>query len=66
MIRAQVLKHVLGASEGQKRGSKGNVKREETAKGAMEKIENVGVIEKKEVRRDCSGFEPGFYVNSVF
>ena len=47
MIRAQILKYLPGAREGEGGGSKGTVRR-----GAMEKSKYVRVFEGKEVRRD--------------
>ena len=51
MVRAQVLKHLPGARK-DKRGCKGDVRREATAGGAMEKGGCVRVIEGEKVRRD--------------
>ena len=47
MIRAQALKHLPGASEGEGGGRKGDVRGE-----AMKKSRCVRVIEGEEVRRD--------------
>ena len=47
MIRTQVLKHLPAAREGEREGSKGDVKR-----GAMKKSRYVRIIEGEEVRRD--------------
>ena len=47
MIRTQVLKHLPGAREGGRGGSKGDVRG-----GEMEKSRYVWVIEEKEVRED--------------
>ena len=47
MIRAQELKHLLGAREGERGGNKGDVR-----KGAMEKSWRVKVIGGKKVRGD--------------
>ena len=52
MIRAQVLKHLPGAGKGERGGSKGNVREEATAIGAMEKGRCDRVVEEEEVRRD--------------
>ena len=52
MIKAQVLKHLQGAREGERGGSKENVRRGATTSGAMEKSWRVGVIEQKEIRGD--------------
>ena len=46
MIRTQVLKDLPGARQGERRGSKGDVRG-----GAMEKSSYIRVIEGKEVRR---------------
>ena len=51
MIRTQVLKHLPGAREGERGGSKEDVKGEATARRAMEKSKYVRAIE-KEVRED--------------
>ena len=51
VVRTQVLKHLPGARKG-KRGSKGDVRRGATTRGAMEKGGCVRVIEREEVRRD--------------
>ena len=47
MIRTQVLKHLPGAREGERGGSKENVRR-----GAMEKSRYVSVVEGEEFRKD--------------
>ena len=47
-----MLKHLLEASKGKRRGSKENVRRGATARGAMEKGGCVRVIEGEKVRRD--------------
>ena len=47
MIRTQILKHLPEAGEGERGGSKGNVRGR-----AMEKGGYVGIIEGEEVRRD--------------
>ena len=52
MLRAQVLKHLPGARKGKREGSKGDVSRGATARGAMENGGCVRVIEREEVRRD--------------
>ena len=52
MVRTQVLKHLSTARKGKRGGSKGNVRREVTASGAMEKGGCVRVIEKEEVTGD--------------
>ena len=52
MIRAEVLKYLLGAREGKRGEGKENVRRGATAKGAMEKSWYVRVIEMKNVRRE--------------
>ena len=52
MVRTQVLKHLPGARKGKSRGSKGDVKRGATARGAMEKGGCVRVIEGEEDRGD--------------
>ena len=52
MVRTQVLNHLPGARKGKRRGSKGDVRRGVTARGAMEKGGCVRVIEEEEVRRD--------------
>ena len=52
VIRTQVLKHLSGAKEGERGGSKKDVKRGATAREAMEESEYVKVIEGKKVRRD--------------
>ena len=51
MIRAQILKHLLGAREGERGGSKGYVRGEATAR-VMEKNRYVKITEREEVRRD--------------
>ena len=50
MIRTQVMKHLPRARESERGGIKGDVKREASVRGAMEKNKYVGVIE--EVRGD--------------
>ena len=45
MVRTQVLKHLPGARKGKRSGSKGDVRREAIARGAMEKSGCVRVIE---------------------
>ena len=52
MVRIQVLKHLPGAKKGKRRESKRDVRRGATARGAMEKVGSVRVIEGEEVRRD--------------
>ena len=52
MIRSQVLKHLPGAGKGERRGSKGNVRRGATARGGMEKSKYVEDIKGEEVRRN--------------
>ena len=52
MVRTQVLKHLPGARKDKRGGSKGNVRRGRTARGAMGKGGYVRVIEGEEVRRD--------------
>ena len=52
MVRTQVLKHLSGARKGKRGGSKGDVRRGATARGAMEKGGCVRVIEGEKVRRD--------------
>ena len=52
MVRTQVLKHLPGAKKGKRGGSKGDVRRGATARGAMEKGGCVRVIDGEEVRRD--------------
>ena len=54
MIKTQVLKHLPGARQSVRRGSKENVGRGATARGAMEKDVCVRIIEGGEVRRDDS------------
>ena len=44
MIRTQVLKHLSGARDGKRGGSKGNVRG-----GVLKKNRYVGIIERKEV-----------------
>ena len=52
MVRTQVLKHLPGAKKGKRGGSKGDVRRGATARGAMEKGGCVRIIDGEEVRRD--------------
>ena len=52
MVRTQVLKQLPGARKSKRRGSKGDVRGEATARGAMEKGGCVRVIEGEEVRGD--------------
>ena len=52
MVGTQVLKHLTGAGKGKRTGSKRDVSRGATARGAMEKGGCVRVIEGEEVRRD--------------
>ena len=52
MIRTQVLKHLPGARKGKRGGTKGDVRGEATARGAMEKGGCVRVIDGEEVRGD--------------
>ena len=52
MVRVQILKHLPGARKGKRRGSKGDVRREATTRGAMKKGGCVVAIEGEEVRRD--------------
>ena len=52
MITTLVLKHFLGEREAAREGSKKDVRREATARGAIEKSKYVRVIEGKEVKRD--------------
>ena len=52
MDRTKVLKHLTGARKGKRRGSKGDVRRGATARGAMEKGGCVRAIKGEEVRRD--------------
>ena len=52
MVRTKVLKHLPGARKSKSRGSKGDVRRGATARGAMKKSGCVRVIEGEEVRRD--------------
>ena len=52
MVRTKVLKHLPGARKDKRRGSKGDVRRGVTARGAMEKGGCVRVIEREEVRRN--------------
>ena len=52
MVRTQVLKHRPGATKSKKGGSKGDVWRGATARGAMEKDGCVRVIEGEEIRGD--------------
>ena len=49
MVRTQVLKHLPGARKGKRGGSKGEVRRGATARGAMEKGGCVRVTEGEEV-----------------
>ena len=49
---AEILKHFPGANKGEKEGRKGDVAREATAGGAMEKSWPVTVIERKDVKKD--------------
>ena len=51
MFRDQILKHLPGARKGKGRGSKGEVRRGATARGAMEKSGRVRVTKGEEVRR---------------
>ena len=52
MVRTKVLKHLPGAGKSKRRGSKGDIRRGATARGAMEKGRCVRVIEGEEVRRN--------------
>ena len=52
MVRTQVLKHLPEAGKGQRGGSKENARGGVTARGAMEKVKYVRVIEGEEVRGD--------------
>ena len=52
MVRTQVLKHLPGTRKRERGGSKGDVRRGATARGAMEKGGCVKVIEGEEVRGD--------------
>ena len=52
MIRAQILKHLPGARQGEIAGSKGDVRGGATARGAMEKSRYVRIIEGEGVRKD--------------
>ena len=52
MITIQVLKYLGGARESKRGRSKGDVKREAAARGAMEKNRDLGVIERKKVQRN--------------
>ena len=52
MIRAQVLDHLPVARVGQREGKKGDVRREVTARGAMENGKSVRITEGKEVRKE--------------
>ena len=52
MVRTKVLGHLPGARKGKRRGGRGDVRREATARGAMEKSGCVGVLEGEEVRGD--------------
>ena len=61
MVRTQVLKQLPGARKGKRRGSKGDVRGEATARGAMEKGGCVRVIEGEEVR----GHDPVEYFLSA-
>ena len=38
MVKTQILKHLPGARKGERRGSKGDVRRGATARGVMEKV----------------------------
>ena len=49
MVRTKVLKHLPGARKGKKGGSKGDVRKGATARGAMDKGRYVRVIEGEEV-----------------
>ena len=46
------MNHLPEAKESERGGSKGDVRRGVTAKGAIEKSWGVGVIDRKEVRGD--------------
>ena len=46
------MKHLLNARKGQRGKSKGNKRREATAREAMEKGRGIRVIERKEVGKD--------------
>ena len=52
MVRIQVLKHLPEVRKGQRGGSKGDVRRGATARGAMEKGGCVRINEGEEVRGD--------------
>ena len=52
MIRTEVLKHLSGEREGKRGGSKGNVRKGATARGAMKNSRYIRVIEGEEVRGD--------------
>ena len=52
MVRTKVLKHLREARKGKRGGSKGDVRRGATARGAMEKGGCVRVIKGEEVRGD--------------
>ena len=52
MIRTQVLKHLPGAKEGERRESKGDVRGGATDREAMEKSRYVRGTKRKEVRDD--------------
>ena len=51
MVRIQVLKHLPRTRKGKRRGSKGDVRRGATARGAMEKGGCVRIIGEGEVVR---------------
>ena len=52
MVRTQILKPLPGAGKGKRKGSKRDVRRGATARGAMERGGCVRVIEGEKVRRD--------------
>ena len=52
MIKTQFMKHLPGARQGEKEGSKENVRGGATARVVMENSWNVRVIEGEEVRGD--------------
>ena len=52
MVGTQVLKHLPGARKNKRRGSKGDVRRGVTARGAMKKGGCIRVNKGEEVRRD--------------